>query len=275
MAWRVARSLDILLGQLNALAPRRSKASDGSIGDAAHATRDSDHNPWYVFGGQALVTARDFTHDPAGGLDCHQLAAALVGRRDPRIKYVIWNRRILSGNPGPSPWRWRAYSGSNPHTKHLHVSVVASPACDSPTSWAGISPAPPLPKDNDVELADKIRFWDGFEITVGQALADTWQLANNLSNRPTRPKEPADPAPWIGQVLGQLAAMRADVAACRGELAGQGELLRQIAQDEELDLDAIQERARLGARQGVAESTIDVDINVGGPITGVQEGGVS
>ena len=44
MAWRVARSLDVLLGQLNALAPERSKASDGSIGDAAHASRSSDHN---------------------------------------------------------------------------------------------------------------------------------------------------------------------------------------------------------------------------------------
>jgi hypothetical protein len=47
MAWRVARSLEVLLGQFNAACPGRSKASDGSIGDAAHATRDSDHKPWY------------------------------------------------------------------------------------------------------------------------------------------------------------------------------------------------------------------------------------
>ena len=39
-AWRIAKSLDTLLAQLNALAPHRSKLSDGSIGDAAHATRD-------------------------------------------------------------------------------------------------------------------------------------------------------------------------------------------------------------------------------------------
>jgi GH25 family lysozyme M1 (1,4-beta-N-acetylmuramidase) len=113
---------------------------------------------------------------------------------------------------------------------------------------------------DDMELNDKIRFWDGFEITVGEALGSSWQLANNLSARPTRPDQPADIPPWITQLLSELAALR-------GEIAGQGELLRQIAKDEDLDLAAIQEAARAGARQGVGESTIDVDINVAGPIT--------
>jgi GH25 family lysozyme M1 (1,4-beta-N-acetylmuramidase) len=138
---------------------------------------------------------------------------------------------------------------------------------------------PVASKGSDMELTDKIRFWDGFEITVGQAMADNWQLANNLSNRPTRPGQPADPAPWITQLFTELAVLRTEVAAARGELAGHGELLRQIAADEELDLDAIQERARLGARQGVAESTIDVDINVAGqmadspPVEGLDRAG--
>src|SRR5690606_135486 len=122
--WRVADSLDHLLGQLNELAPKRSKVSDGAIGDADHQNRTSDHNPWWQFGGQHYVTARDFTHDPAGGLDCHTLADALVRSRDQRIKYVIWNRHICAGAGGPSPWQWRTYSGANPHTSHLHLSVV-------------------------------------------------------------------------------------------------------------------------------------------------------
>jgi hypothetical protein len=128
MAWRVARSLDVLLGQLNALAPNRSKVSDGSIGDAAHATRDSDHNPWCVLKGQPLVTARDFTHDPAGGLDCNRLATSLVRARDSRLKYLIWNRRIWQGS-------WQPYSGADDHTHHLHLSVVAGPAADTTTPW--------------------------------------------------------------------------------------------------------------------------------------------
>src|ERR1051325_5275718 len=117
MAWRVARSLDVLLGQLNALAPRRSKTPDGSIGDAAHATRDSDHNPWY---GPGIVTARDFTHDPARGMDIAVIADQIAASRDKRIKYIIANALILDSRPGCKPWKWVPYTGSNPHRKHLH-----------------------------------------------------------------------------------------------------------------------------------------------------------
>lgn len=125
MAWRVARSLDVLLGQLNDLYPHRSKVSDGSIGDAAHASRNSDHNPWY---GPGIVTARDFTHDPDGGINCHWLAQQLVTHHDRRIKYIIWDHKIWQHG-------WSAYNGPNPHTKHLHLSVVASPLCDNTTKW--------------------------------------------------------------------------------------------------------------------------------------------
>lgn len=134
-SWAVAASLDVLRAQLDARAPGRSRASDGAIGDDAHAGRASDHNPWLVVDGQRLVTARDFTHDPAGGLDCHQLAAALVASKDARIKYVIWDRRILSGQGGPDRWTWRDYHGRNPHTKHLHLSVVADARCQDPRRW--------------------------------------------------------------------------------------------------------------------------------------------
>jgi len=138
--WRVARSLDTLLGQLNAKAPKRSKKSDGSIGDAAHASRSSDHNPWIKSGGMGIVTARDYSHDPAGGLDCNWLASALVASKDPRIKYVIWNRRIYTPGRG-----WAAYKGANPHDHHLHLSVSEQPGWfDSTVPWslAGSSSSP-------------------------------------------------------------------------------------------------------------------------------------
>lgn len=116
---RPAYSLNVLLEQLNNHAPNRSKVSDGWIGDPAHSSRTSDHNP----DENGIVHARDFTHDPAGGLDCHWLANALATYRDPRIKYIIWNRRIWT--PAIANM-WRAYSGVNPHTKHLHLSVNSS-----------------------------------------------------------------------------------------------------------------------------------------------------
>lgn len=138
-SWIVAESLDRLLAQLNALAPHRSKASDGSIGDDAHATRDSDHNPWLVLGGQRIVSARDFTNDPAGGLDCARLRDALVRGRDSRVKYLIFNDQIISGARGPDPWQARSYAYAGPnrnrHTHHLHLSVVADSRCRDGSPW--------------------------------------------------------------------------------------------------------------------------------------------
>lgn len=137
IAWRMARALDTLLLNVNAFAPNRSKSSDGGIGDAAHASRSSDHNPWVKIGNDNVVTARDLTHDPAGGLDCNALADALIRSADPRIKYIIWDKRICSGaGQGQAAWTWRKYTGSNQHTKHLHISVKPEAQfCDSTKNW--------------------------------------------------------------------------------------------------------------------------------------------
>lgn len=122
MSWRVAVSLDVLLAQINEAAPQRSKISDGSIGDADHANRSSDHNPHC---GPGVVTARDFTHDPENGADMNEIAEALRLSRDPRIKYVIWDKRMFSSYSGTgfNAWEWRPYNGVNLHTAHMHVSV--------------------------------------------------------------------------------------------------------------------------------------------------------
>lgn len=97
--WRAAKSLQVLRNQVNERAPDRSKASDGFIGDAAHASRASDHNPWVLDGNMGVVTAFDITHDPARGCDANELAEAIRGSRDPRVKYIIWNRRIANSKP--------------------------------------------------------------------------------------------------------------------------------------------------------------------------------
>lgn len=161
-SWRVARSLDHLLAQLNDAAPDRSRASDGSIGDAAHASRNSDHNPWVVYGGLGVVTARDFTHDPADGLDCEDLYQALVSSRDPRIKYIIWNRTITSGATGSAPWTRRSYAGSNPHDKHLHLSVQPVRSLfDDTSSWQIRTGPQPHPIVTATQLHCRIHPRDG------------------------------------------------------------------------------------------------------------------
>jgi hypothetical protein len=72
--WRGAKALFRLRDQINATFPGRNKASDGLIGDAAHATRASDHNPWVIDNGVGVVTAIDITHDPMQGCDAGALA---------------------------------------------------------------------------------------------------------------------------------------------------------------------------------------------------------
>ncbi|MGB8508670.1 MAG: hypothetical protein WCD76_09710 [Pyrinomonadaceae bacterium] len=137
-SWRVAKSLLTLREKVNARAPRRNKENDGTIGDAKHRTRASDHNPWVTDGRIGVVTAMDITNDPANGCDSNAIAEAIRANRDSRVKYIIWNRRIANSLPmgGAPAWGWRAYHGSNPHDHHVHISVKSDKASyDSVADW--------------------------------------------------------------------------------------------------------------------------------------------
>ena len=95
--------------------PRRSRASDGIMGDARHQKTKSDHN---------MGNAFDVTHDPGSGCDGDYIAACAI--RDPRVKYIIFNHRIWNKQRGDK--NWRPYHGRNAHTHHCHVSVLAGDA---------------------------------------------------------------------------------------------------------------------------------------------------
>lgn len=156
MAWRLARSLERLRDQVNAVYSGRSKVSDGTIGNAAHAASASDHNP----NAAGVVCAMDITADLGGGKSAHSLADTLIQNRHPDLKYIISNRRIAGAW---SNWQWQNYSGSNPHTSHIHVSVgVGSdgrslPPYDDTNDWAvhggGSAPTPPPPATNPIGVA--------------------------------------------------------------------------------------------------------------------------
>lgn len=133
---RLAKSLEKLRSQVNSAYPKRSKLSDGWIGDAAHQAVASDHNPNRA----GVVTALDLTHDPKNGFDAHTLADVLIANRHPNLEYVISNRRIAGAWTN---WKWQRYTGSNPHDKHIHVSVgdgkpdgQATGNYDSTKEWA-------------------------------------------------------------------------------------------------------------------------------------------
>lgn len=128
--WQLAPCLIAAEAEANRLAPRRSKASDGSIGDAAHAERTSDHNPDEE-GRLDWVDALDLTHDPKGGFDAHAHARNIAARRDPRISYIISNWRIWDHERG-----WRRYNGTNGHTHHIHLSIDDGHRTDT-SPWFG------------------------------------------------------------------------------------------------------------------------------------------
>ena len=120
MAWRNSKATAKLLAQVNAIAPERNKKTDGSIGDTEHAKRKSDHNP----NAAGVVCAIDITHDPKHGVDGEALANALRTSGDPRINYIIFNKRIAGNGKG---WNWRKHTGA-PHSFHVHLSVKQDPA---------------------------------------------------------------------------------------------------------------------------------------------------
>jgi hypothetical protein len=105
--------------------PDRDRRSDGWIGDLRHSARPSDHNPDREAG--MVVRAIDIDRDvhKSGKPDlmpdiADQLRlAAKAGEK--RISYIIFAGRIASARMG---WRWRKYSGSNPHNAHCHVSFT-------------------------------------------------------------------------------------------------------------------------------------------------------
>ena len=120
----LAPALAALRTEVNERYPQRDHASDGWIGDTSHQARPSDHNPdWSADG---VVRALDIDIAPDGDPDTDLatlLVQSLIG--DPRVWYVIhkfpdkpstiWSRT--------HDWEPRAYTGSNPHDKHVHVSI--------------------------------------------------------------------------------------------------------------------------------------------------------
>ena len=105
--------------------PDRDRTSDGWIADARHVTAGkSDHIPSVD---SKTVRAIDVDRDVSGKAKpdlmpdiADQIRLCAKGG-DKRISYIIFNGRIASPRLG---WRWRKYSGSNPHKHHCHISFT-------------------------------------------------------------------------------------------------------------------------------------------------------
>ena len=134
----VAKSLRTLYDEINALAPHRHKGDDGTIGDDSHQAHHSDHNK----DAHGVVRALDITHDPANGCDCNAILRAIIASRDDRASYLIFKRKIY--NPKIGNWVARPYNGRDPHTGHIHISVVGDAKAEDTRAWS-IRTSIPLP----------------------------------------------------------------------------------------------------------------------------------
>lgn len=168
MAWRLARSLDVLRAEIHALHPGTTV---WTIGDSRHRDAASDHNP----NAAGVVCAIDVLAD--AGLDLGGFAEHVRTSNHPALKYVIYNRRIASAGGG-----WRAYSGANPHTTHVHVSVGQGPdgrstgPYDDTSPWGlaggdevGIVGLRLGDRGERVEALQALLRYAGFAGTVGEA----------------------------------------------------------------------------------------------------------
>ncbi|NBW13948.1 MAG: hypothetical protein EBR82_38690 [Caulobacteraceae bacterium] len=102
--------------------PDRDRKSDGWIGDAAHASRPSDHNPDPSNGiVRAIDVDKDFDTRPSTGAYLADQIRLCAKSGEKRISYVIYAGKIASAKKS---WNWRTYDGINRHDHHIHISFT-------------------------------------------------------------------------------------------------------------------------------------------------------
>lgn len=138
---REAYALQTLTKEVNGIWPTRDRTSDGGIGDTAHASRSSKHNP----GPDGIWEAHDYDEDISGKdgqggkplwpFVVHLLRLAKVKKHpalNGRGAHIIYEGRIWSF---AHRWVERPYTGLNAHKHHAHVAVVDGPGKDSKAPW--------------------------------------------------------------------------------------------------------------------------------------------
>lgn len=233
MSWRLVRSLETLTAQVRAAAPRAVPPATpavawGTIGDLAHQSGTSDHNPavYPALGPTPVVCAHDFPHAPALGLDGHAFTEALRQSRDRRIAYVIFDGRIFSSTV--RPWEWRPYSGSDQHRDHWHVSVVHTAAADSTDPWR-------MPG-----------------ATTGDIMANTWTFADQPAADQWRISQNAGAAFLTGQARDTVLAIAAARAADAS--TGVNQLLAAAAAEQTRDAAMLAAIKALATGEGTPEA---------------------
>jgi hypothetical protein len=182
VSWRLARSLERLRDEVRGRWPG---TTIWALGDTAHASRASDHNP----SPDGVVCAIDIVGKPQAQAVWNLIAST----RPERVKYMIFNRQIMSSTT--SPWQARPYTGANGHLDHVHVSVGRGPdgsggrpdLFDDRSGW--FEPVPvtaPPPKDEIMSPAQEAKL-DRLAKDVAALTATVTTMRDGLENTHLRP----------------------------------------------------------------------------------------
>jgi hypothetical protein len=150
MAWVLTKGLNTVRAEFNDAFQQRSKASDGSVGDLAHQTGSSGHNPDKTGkaeyrDGDAYdeVRAIDVTANlvPGSSIDWMELVVQFLVKKARSggyipFRYMIYKGRIWSRTDG---WKTRTYTGVNKHDKHAHFSGDYTQTADNWTGTLGLA----------------------------------------------------------------------------------------------------------------------------------------
>jgi hypothetical protein len=127
MLWYKVKWIPGLFAAVDAVFPNRGHAQDGTVGDLAHLTGTSGHNPDDTPGVTAERQDADTRPEVRAadvdtqGVDGDAVVAAVLGDASALrlLIYIIWNRHIWRASNG---WQREAYNGSDPHDRHMHFS---------------------------------------------------------------------------------------------------------------------------------------------------------
>lgn len=168
----LAGSLVNLRSEIDIRWPTRDRRTDGWIGDASHQARQSDHNP----DGRGIVHAIDVDKD---GIDVWAVLGATV-RDEMPTSYVIHNRQIWSRS---RLWHPREYTGSNPHTGHIHISILFGPVHESASvRWGLVDLGAPVADVVQLGGSEEMAEWHPyFDRSAGEFVGASLSLAQGAA----------------------------------------------------------------------------------------------
>lgn len=194
MGWVKVKWIPQLFAAFDALWPNRNRAQDGTIGDTAHQSSPSGHNPDDTPGSRPEREDADNTPEvraadvDARGVNMQAVIDAIVSDPNERKRfiYIIFNRYIWSASNG---WRKARYTGSDPHDTHAHFS--GDPNHDEDARPFAFATA----IGDEMELSDPSTFGQQF----------TWEAGYENYEQP-----------WLGGTIGnQLQYVREDASYAR------------------------------------------------------------